>query len=72
MTIDANALIGAINRTLFAAGNDDLRPVMSGIFFEFYSESVRFVATDAHRLVRMVATMCRQRPMRSSSCPRSH
>ena len=52
MTIDANALIGAINRTLFAAGNDDLRPVMSGIFFEFYSESVRFVATDAHRLVR--------------------
>ena len=52
MTIDSNALIGAINRTLFAAGNDDLRPVMSGIFFEFYSESVRFVATDAHRLVR--------------------
>lgn len=52
MSIEANALISAINRTLFAAGNDDLRPVMSGIFFEFYAESVRFVATDAHRLVR--------------------
>lgn len=52
MTIDANALLTALNRTLFAAGNDDLRPVMSGIFFEFYSDNVRFVATDAHRLVR--------------------
>ena len=50
MTIDANALIGAINRTLFAAGNDDLRPVMSGIFFNSIP-SVRFVATDAHRLI---------------------
>jgi DNA polymerase-3 subunit beta len=56
MGIDANALISAINRTLFAAGNDDLRPVMSGIFFEFYAESVRFVATDAHRLVRYART----------------
>jgi len=56
MGIEANALISAINRTLFAAGNDDLRPVMSGIYFEFYSESVRFVATDAHRLVRYART----------------
>ncbi len=56
MGIEANALIRAINRTLFAAGNDDLRPVMSGIYFEFYSESVRFVATDAHRLVRYART----------------
>ena len=37
---------------MFAAGNDDLRPVMSGIYFEFYPDSVRFVATDAHKLVR--------------------
>lgn len=56
MGIDANALLSAINRTLFAAGNDDLRPVMSGIYFEFYSDNVRFVATDAHRLVRYART----------------
>ena len=42
----------AINKTLFATGNDDLRPVMSGIFFELSDEAVRFVATDAHKLVR--------------------
>jgi DNA polymerase III subunit beta len=54
--IEANTLITAINRTLFAAGNDDLRPVMSGIYFEFYADNVRFVATDAHRLVRYART----------------
>lgn len=56
MSMSADALLMAINRTLFATGNDDLRPVMSGIFFEFYPDSVRFVATDAHRLVRYART----------------
>lgn len=56
ISVEANTLITAINRTLFAAGNDDLRPVMSGIYFEFYPDSVRFVATDAHRLVRYART----------------
>merc|ERR1711965_588274 len=52
----AGTLVSAINRTLFAAGSDDLRPVMSGIFFELYADNVRFVATDAHRLVRYART----------------
>ncbi|CAI8382045.1 MAG: DNA polymerase III subunit beta [Flavobacteriales bacterium] len=42
----------AINSTIFASGNDDLRPVMSGVFFQFNSEALRFVATDAHKLVK--------------------
>ncbi len=54
--ISADTLVTAINRTLFAAGTDDLRPVMSGIFFELYEDSIRFVATDAHRLVRYART----------------
>lgn len=54
--IDGDVLANAINKTLFAAGTDDLRPVMSGLFFEFYPESIRFVATDAHRLVRYSRT----------------
>ena len=54
--ISADTLVTAINRTLFAAGSDDLRPVMSGIFFELYEDSIRFVATDAHRLVRYART----------------
>jgi DNA polymerase-3 subunit beta len=51
-TIPAGTLATAISKTIFATGNDDLRPVMSGIFFELSEEAVRFVATDAHKLVR--------------------
>lgn len=56
LAIPAGTLGTAINKTLFATGNDDLRPVMSGIFFELEEESVRFVATDAHKLVRYTRT----------------
>ncbi|HRN37033.1 MAG TPA: DNA polymerase III subunit beta [Flavobacteriales bacterium] len=48
----AGTLGMAINKSIFATGNDDLRPVMGGIFFELSEEAVRFVATDAHKLVR--------------------
>jgi DNA polymerase-3 subunit beta len=51
-TIEGEVLYMAINSTLFASGNDDLRPIMSGVFFQFSSESLTFVATDAHKLVK--------------------
>ncbi len=54
--ISGNVLHTAINSTLFASGNDDLRPVMSGVFFQFSSESLTFVATDAHKLVKYTRT----------------
>ncbi len=50
--IPSNILSNAINNTIFAAGNDDLRPVMCGVFFQFSSENITFVATDAHKLVK--------------------
>jgi DNA polymerase-3 subunit beta len=51
-TIIGDILATAIHKTIFAAGNDDLRPVMSGVFFQFSTESLTFVATDAHKLVK--------------------
>src|SRR5574338_975243 len=51
-TMTASALITAINKTLFATSNDDLRPAMTGVFFELDNKGLQFVATDAHRLVR--------------------
>lgn len=51
-SILGDILATAINKTIFAAGNDDLRPVMSGVFFQFSAESLTFVATDAHKLVK--------------------
>lgn len=48
----SDVLLAAINHTLFATGNDELRPVMTGVFCQFGKEGTIFVATDAHRLVR--------------------
>lgn len=55
-TMTASALVTAINKTLFAVSNDDLRPAMTGVFFELDKSFVQFVATDAHRLVRYKRT----------------
>jgi len=51
-TILGDVLATAIAKTIFASGNDDLRPVMSGVFFQFSPENLIFVATDAHKLVK--------------------
>lgn len=50
--IDADLLVSVVNKTLFAAGHDELRPVMSGVFFELTPDDITCVATDAHKLVR--------------------
>ncbi len=50
--ISGDIISKAINKTLFATGNDDLRPVMSGVFCQFTPQDITFVATDAHKLVR--------------------
>ena len=53
-SLSGGILANAISKTIFASGNDDLRPVMSGVFFQFSTESLTFVATDAHKLVKYV------------------
>jgi DNA polymerase-3 subunit beta len=54
--LSGDILASAINKTLFAAGNDDLRPVMSGMYCQFSKADITFVATDAHKLVRYKRT----------------
>ena len=49
---ESKVLLNIINSTIFASGNDDLRPVMSGVFFQITSSGSFFVATDAHKLVK--------------------
>ena len=50
--IDADVMLAGINKTLFATADDELRPVMGGIFVEVATDKVTFVASDAHKLVR--------------------
>lgn len=52
LVISSEIVARAINKTIFATGNDDLRPVMSGVFCQFSPQDIIFVATDAHKLVR--------------------
>jgi DNA polymerase-3 subunit beta len=55
-TFKGDVLANAINKTLFASGNDELRPVMSGMFCELSTEQITFVSTDAHKLVKHTRT----------------
>ena len=54
--VPANVLQSAIEKTIFCTADDDLRPVMNGIFFDIAEDKVTMVATDAHRLVRYTNT----------------
>jgi DNA polymerase-3 subunit beta len=54
--INADVLMAGINRTLFATADDELRPVMGGIFVEASTDKITFVASDAHKLVRYQRT----------------
>ena len=51
-TINADVMLAGINKTLFATADDELRPVMGGIFIEASPDKITFVASDAHKLVR--------------------
>ncbi|TXI68344.1 MAG: DNA polymerase III subunit beta [Cyclobacteriaceae bacterium] len=63
-TMTSSALVTAINKTIFAVSTDDLRPAMTGVFFELDKKTATFVATDAHRLVRYTRT--------DVKCPQKH
>ncbi|MDR3351396.1 MAG: DNA polymerase III subunit beta [Prevotellaceae bacterium] len=51
LSLPANILLDAINHTLYATADDELRPMMNGIYFDMGEESTSFVASDAHKLV---------------------
>jgi DNA polymerase III subunit beta len=54
--INADVLLAGISKTLFATADDELRPVMGGIFVEASTDKITFVASDAHKLVRYQRT----------------
>lgn len=52
--VDTESLTSGIEKTRFAVSTDDLRPNMMGVYFQVDEEKTRLVATDGHRLVRLV------------------
>ncbi|MBS1978423.1 MAG: DNA polymerase III subunit beta [Bacteroidetes bacterium] len=51
-SISSDVLSRAINNTIFATSNDELRPAMTGVYVNLGDKNTTFVATDGHRLVR--------------------
>lgn len=52
IVMPSNVLADNINRSLFATAQDELRPVMNGIYFDLTPEHLAVVASDGHKLVR--------------------
>lgn len=50
--IDSSSLLGGISKAMFAIAEDELRPVMNGIYIDVNTDSTTFVASDGHKLVR--------------------
>lgn len=51
--VDSQMLLNGISRSLFATADDELRPVMNGIYFDIHTDDLTFVASDGHKLVRL-------------------
>jgi len=56
LSLPVPTLSAGISKTLFCTADDELRPVMNGVFFDITSDSLTLVATDAHKLVRYKTT----------------
>jgi DNA polymerase-3 subunit beta len=50
--LSSDVLARAINNTIFATSNDELRPAMTGVYVNLGQKNTTFVSTDGHRLVR--------------------
>ena len=53
ISLDSKTLLNGINRSLFATADDELRPVMNGVYFDIQTDSLTFVASDGRKLVRL-------------------
>lgn len=52
LRVSVDTLVNGINKTIFATGDDELRPQMKGIFINLAPGTLTFVGTDAHKLVK--------------------
>ena len=52
LRLDVDMLVNGINKTIFATADDELRPVMNGIYINLAPGALTFVGTDAHKLVK--------------------
>ena len=71
VVMDGQLLLNGISRSLFATADDELRPVMNGIYFDFHTDDLTFVASDGHKLVRLRNLSVQSEERASFICRRS-
>ncbi|WP_185860691.1 DNA polymerase III subunit beta [Blattabacterium cuenoti] len=52
ISLFSNILLKILKKTLFATGDEDLKPIFNGVFFQFFTNEANFVATDTYKLVK--------------------
>jgi DNA polymerase-3 subunit beta len=53
ISLEAKKLLSVVSRSLFATADDELRPVMNGVYFDLQPDNLTIVASDGHKLVRI-------------------
>lgn len=56
ITVPAEELVEGISSTIYATADDEIRPVMNGIYFDIEPESTTLVASDSHKLICYTAS----------------
>ena len=70
MTLESQIMLNGINRALFATADDELRPVMNGIYFDIQPDYLIFVASDGHKLARLCNTTVKSNERASFILPK--
>ncbi len=55
--VPVEVFLSSLNQSLFAVADDDLRPIMNGVFFKITEKQLQCAATDSHRLVRITYSL---------------
>ena len=69
LNIDSDVLLNGISGTVFAVSDDELRPVMCSVFLDITKDDLTFVASDGHRLVKLVSKIARGTDKASFTLP---
>lgn len=56
MAIPADVILSGLDYTLFAISTETIRPMMTGVYWDFHEDSITFVGSDTHKLVRYTNT----------------
>lgn len=70
ITLSSEILLDNITRSLFATAQDELRPIMNGIYFDLQKDHLAIVATDGHKLVRNRNTSIKSEKIASFILPK--